>query len=111
MFFTQFTNLCSRQNKSVYKVVAEIGLSRSVINRWKTGSVPNGNTLNKIAQYFGVSVSALLAGEPSPDAEPAPAEQNPDEYLMFALFGGEATPEQLEEVKQFAAFIKARDGK
>ena len=29
--------------------------------------------------------------------------------LKFALFGGEATDEQLEEVKQFAKFVKDRD--
>ena len=29
--------------------------------------------------------------------------------LKFALFGADATDEQLEEVKQFAKFVKERD--
>lgn len=114
MFYVQFLNLCLSKNKSVYKVVQEIGLSRSVIGRWKSGSVPNGNTLNKIADYFGVSVNRLLLGDSPSDDPGASLPQDlltPDEMLTYALFDGEATPEQLEEVKKFAAFIKMRDGK
>lgn len=114
MFFVQFANLCLQRKISVYKAVAEMGLSRSVVTRWKAGSVPNGNTLNKIANYFGVSVNKLLLGEtPSNDPDPPNTfdDLTQDEALMFALFGGEATPEQLEEVKRFAAYVKARDEK
>ena len=112
MFFVQFMNLCLQHDISVYKAVEEMGLSRSVVTRWKAGSVPNGNTLHKIAAYFNVSVNKLLLGGTPPDEEEEAGtfdELEKDEVLMYALFDGQATPEQLEEVKRFAAYVKARD--
>ena len=46
MFYEIFVELCRR--KAVY---------------WKRGSVPKGDTLEKLADYFGVSVDYLLGKE------------------------------------------------
>lgn len=108
MFFDVFSALCQSHKVSCKKAAMDIGLSNSITSKWKrTGATPNGETLQKIADYFGVTVGYLLGEESSPDA-PRPIT---DEDLMYALFDGEATPAQLEEVKKFAAFIKQRDGK
>lgn len=41
-----------------------MGLSNSLATKWKnTGAVPQGETLNKVANYFGVSVDYLLGNE------------------------------------------------
>lgn len=49
------------------------------------------------------------SGEPSATSKPAIS----DEDIKFALFGGEGdiTDEMFDEVKKFAAYIKARDSK
>lgn len=52
----------------------DIGLSKSAPIKWRTtGATPNGETLNKIAEYFSVSVSVLFGEEtkkaPTPKGE------------------------------------------
>jgi transcriptional regulator with XRE-family HTH domain len=79
-------------------------IPRASLTDFKMGRIKSlsASTLQKIAEYFSVSVEYLLSGE-------AP---NTDEInLKVALFGGAAgiTDEMLEEVKRFAAYIKERE--
>lgn len=85
---------------SLNKLEQELGLGKSTIASWATKK-PSSDKLEKIADYFGVSVDYLLGREQTDDVT--------DEDLMYALFGGEGTDAQLEEVKKYAAFIKQRD--
>ena len=71
MFYDVFSELCERRGISCKRAAMEIGLSNSIAAKWKrTGGTPNGETLNKIASYFNVSVG-YLSGK---DAEKAPTE-------------------------------------
>ena len=64
MFFDVFKALCDEKGVSPKRAVLEMGLSNSTATRWKkTGCKPNGETLNKVADYFGVSVDYLLTGK------------------------------------------------
>lgn len=111
MFFDRLKALCDERGVSAYKACTDVGLNRAAVAKWKNGSIPNGQTLAKLADYFGVTVDYLL-GESN---EKAPAESGKravsDEEIMFALFGGdgEVTPEMYEEVKRFAAMVKLRE--
>ena len=51
--------LCKEQGKSANGAVKEIGLPSSPVTYWKRGSLPRGETLEKIAAYSGVSVDYL----------------------------------------------------
>lgn len=62
MFYDRFTDLCKSHGKSPAAVAREIGLSNSSTTTWKQGSTPKGDTLRKLANYFGVSVDYLLNG-------------------------------------------------
>ena len=62
MFYDRFTDLCKSHGKSPAAVAKEIGLSNSSTTTWKQGSTPKGDTLRKLANYFGVSVDYLLNG-------------------------------------------------
>ena len=63
MFFDRFKQLCDLKGVSIYKAATEIGLNRAAANKWKAGSIPNGQTVAKLAEYFGVSVGYLLGEE------------------------------------------------
>lgn len=64
MFYDLFCELCNKKGISVTKATVEIGLSRTIGTKWKnTGATPNGDTLNKIAEYFGVTTDYLLGAE------------------------------------------------
>lgn len=60
MFYEQFAGLCKEKNISPSIVAETIGLNRSSVTFWKRGSTPKGETLRKLANYFGVSVDYLL---------------------------------------------------
>ena len=40
-----------------------MGLNRSAVAKWKAGATPNGTTLAKMADYFGVTTDYLLGAE------------------------------------------------
>ena len=61
MFYYNFVNLCNKIGKSPSAVAEEIGFKRSVVTRWSKGSLPRQATLQKIADYFGVSLAELTA--------------------------------------------------
>lgn len=64
MFYDVFNSLCSAKGISCKRASMEIGLSNSTAAKWKrTGATPNGDTLSKIADYFGVTTDYLLNGE------------------------------------------------
>ena len=85
----------------------EIGLSKSTPTAWKKRQLtPQGETLNKIASYFDVSVDHLL-GTTSLSVFSQNALSR--EELTFALFGElspDITDDMLEEVKRYAHFIR-----
>lgn len=70
MFFETFSELCSRNNISTYKVCTQIGLNRSAVNKWKAGGTPNASTLTELARYFDVTVDFLL-GKTHENADPS----------------------------------------
>lgn len=64
MFFDIFYELCKQKGISCKKAAEEIGLSNSITTKWKkTGATPSGETLDKIAAYFDVSIDYLLGKE------------------------------------------------
>ena len=61
MFYDKFKHLCELKGVSCNKAATEIGLSNATPTMWKKrGLTPKGETLTKVADYFGVSVGDLL---------------------------------------------------
>lgn len=75
MFFDIFKLLCEKKGVSPKRATEDIGLSNSITTKWKkTGATPKGDTLQRIADYFGVTTDYLLTGEetkkaPTPEGE------------------------------------------
>lgn len=64
MFFDRFKQLCEAKGVSCKKAVMDVGLSNSLATKWKnTGATPSGETLQKLAAYFGVTIDDLLGKE------------------------------------------------
>ena len=60
MFYDRLDEICSKNGISVSSLVKALGLSTSKVTAWKNGSVPKGEILVKIADYFDISVDYLL---------------------------------------------------
>lgn len=57
MFWDNFIKLCNENNTTPSKTVKLLGISLGSVTRWKNGSMPNGTTLKKIADHFGVPMN------------------------------------------------------
>ena len=65
-----FEQLLQKNNLTPYKVAKEAGVTQTALSNWKTGkSTPTTKTLQKIADYFGVTIDYLMNGEEK-DTEP-----------------------------------------
>lgn len=67
MFYENIKIMCKQNKISITKLCSEIGLSSGVLSKWKSGSIPNGETLIKIADYLNCSVDYLLGRTDNPD--------------------------------------------
>jgi transcriptional regulator with XRE-family HTH domain len=59
LFYERLSELCAERQKTVSAFLKEIGVSTSKVTYWKTAP-PKADTLNRIADYFNVSVDYLL---------------------------------------------------
>ena len=99
------------------------GVSDKAVSTWELGlKTPRMGAVEKMANYFGITKSAIVDDvQPTPAAPIPPGQESKkdpgaksgevsDEEIKFALFGGgPVTDAQYEEVKQFVRFIKERD--
>ena len=61
IFWDNFYSLCVQRGTKPNPVAKEIGISSGIVTKWKsTGTLPNGETLIKIADYLDCSVDYLL---------------------------------------------------
>ena len=59
MIYERILFLCEKNNISIAKLERETNIGNGVIARWKTSN-PRVDVLQKVANYFGVTVSYLL---------------------------------------------------
>ncbi len=82
MFFDNYCKLCKMKGLSPTGAAVEMGLSRAAVSAWRNKErLPQASQLQKIADYFDVTVDYLLGQTTS--NEPANKEQDDElaEYL------------------------------
>lgn len=58
-----FEHLLQKHNVTPYKVAKEAGVTQTALSNWKSGrSTPTTKTLQKVADYFGVTIDYLMNG-------------------------------------------------
>lgn len=65
MFVENLERLADERRMSLSGVAKALGMSNNAATKWRNGSVPNGQNLQKIADYFGVSIEDLLKDNPT----------------------------------------------
>lgn len=71
MFWDNYEKLCKDNLISPTAAGVAVGVTNAAVSKWKKGSIPNGATLQKIADYFSVSVAYLLGEDEEPLREKA----------------------------------------
>lgn len=98
------------------QLTREAGLTTGLVSQWKKGAQrPSSKNLQKIADYFHVSVDYLLTGKEATfgGVQPGWEEGEVDEQLQdvnFALSGEvhELTLSEKKDVLNFIKFVKAQ---
>lgn len=72
-----FEQLLQRYGVTSYKVAKETGVTQTALSNWKSGrSTPSTPTLQKIADYFGVTIDYLMTGEEKKESAPELSSRN-----------------------------------
>lgn len=105
MFFTIFSDLCAKKNKTPTAVGNEIGIAKTTISYWrkKQDILPKPEVLSKLSEYFGVPVSYFL-GETDIKKPPITKDERIDELYEMAK---DLTDAELVALKAFVAGLKA----
>lgn len=106
-----FEQLLQKKGVSSYKVAKEAGVTQTALSNWKSGrSTPTAKTLQKIADYFGVTIDYLMTGNDSSEQQGLTARDNRDiakdlDNIMKKLTSGENGPASYngEEISPEAA--------
>jgi transcriptional regulator with XRE-family HTH domain len=69
MFEKRFKALLKKHNLSVTEISKRVGVPKTNIQQWMTGSTPNLVQLNKVAEYFEMSVDELYFGKKTKSLE------------------------------------------
>lgn len=110
MFYEIFKKLCDERGTNPTAVALDMGISTSLTSRWKHGGKPRIETLNKIADYFGVSVSYLLgvADDPDPIALVDPSKKAPPIMEKIEEAMQDMTEEELADLEKYVEFLLSR---
>lgn len=67
MFYDIYSKLCKNKGLSPSKVALEMGINKGTVSVWKNkGTTPQRDILQKIADYFNISIDELLGNEKKP---------------------------------------------
>lgn len=66
MFYEKLEQLLKEKHLTLNKLAKGAGFAQSPTTRWKTGTMPNAETLVKICKYLNVSADYLLDLDETP---------------------------------------------
>lgn len=114
MFYEVLERLCKEHGTTPSAVCVKIGYSKATSSYWKQSQrTPKREALDRIAEYFGVSVDYLLGKEntksnvievPFEIAETKNAPTKPSRSELFTILG-KLTDSELDEVLDFAEYL------
>ena len=101
MFKKNFIKLCAQKNVTATAVCNAVGITISAFSQWTDETVPRQTTLQKIADYFGVTPEYLLSDYDA-EREKVAAE--------VATMMDDLTEDERQDVIKYIDFLKAKRG-
>ena len=115
-----FEKLCAENGVTPYRVCKETGITTASIINWKAGRyTPKQDKLQKIADFFGVSIEYLMTGEEKEGGERYYLNEETAEMAQ-TLFGNrnlrvlfdaakDASPEDLKTTYDMLMALKKKE--
>ena len=114
MFKENFIKFCNRKGEAPSVVCQKVGLSNAAFSKWNDDSVPRRATLQKFADYFGITIDELLSDDPVQflQKEKPAVGSDPDEAKMRKLYAAYSalSPEQQRQLDGYLAFLLSQRG-
>ena len=118
--YSIFEELLQKHGVSTYKVSMETGIAQSIFSSWKRGiSKPKQDKMQKIADYFNVSVNYLMTGKEKEGGETYYINEETKEIAqkvfenknlrMLMDSAQDATPEDIETVHSMLLALKRKE--
>ncbi|MFD2628755.1 helix-turn-helix domain-containing protein [Oceanobacillus kapialis] len=102
--FERVKKLCKKHGITIVQLEDKVGFGRNSMYSWKRNR-PSSEKLEKVADYFNVSIDYLLGRTENPHLP----DQEEDIHTIAAHHEGEEwTEEELEEIKRFKEFVKLK---
>ena len=100
MFKQNFINFCNRKGESPSFVCRQVGLAPATFSCWDENSIPRQATLQRIADYFGITPEDLLrdSAEKVSSAPAEPAASSPLSPEFYDLVD-QLTLKELREIQ------------
>lgn len=95
--FERIKSLASKRDKSMKEVAIDLGFSENLFYRWKT-TEPKGVDLEKVADYFEVSVDYLLGRSENPKINTGKTDDEFNEFFKMRTDG--LSEDQIETLKE-----------
>lgn len=124
MFYSRYCELCKENGKSPSAAAIEIGISKSSVSTWKNmNRIPKMEQLQKIADYFGVTVDYLIGNVNEPffyldnarilaeindDGTKKPTDQKVDGLKEVDELFSSLSPEQQAAAKDYLRFLAGK---
>lgn len=115
MFYDNFCAICKEKGLKVTNVVTELGLSSGNMTNWKKGRTPKTDVLQKIANYFDVSIDELLGNQKSLADEDEELKEyleflkyRPEGKMLFSVAKG-CTKEEVEQAVKIIDALRKKD--
>lgn len=119
IFTTRLKELLIKNNMTYRQLGDKLNIKPSAISMWNSGrSLPRIEVIEKIAEYFNVSPAYLMGWDPMSDEaigevfynsmKDEPKMKRPISTIAAHFNSDEYTEEELEEIKQFAEFVKSK---
>ena len=89
----------------------KIGVAQSTVGNWESGSrEPNIETLNKLSDFFGVSVDYLLGRDNPPEKKEKPSTLTDEELSAIIEIVSGLSPENRNKLYELAEMYFEKQG-
>ena len=112
--YERFMQLLQEKNITPYRVSKETGVTQTTLSDWKTGrATPRTATLQKIADYFNVSLDCLTGNSEYRNIDDYSIQEKninqPEDLIILNRNAKKMTPEQRQTLIDVARAILKED--